>query len=58
MLNGQTVEVQIRTSAMHQVAEYGMASHWAYTGEKRGMDRSELFNTPWLSSIKEWQVFC
>lgn len=60
MLNGQTVEVQIRTSAMHQVAEYGMASHWAYTGEKRGMDRSELFNTPWLSSIKEWQhdVLC
>jgi len=54
MLNGQTVEVQIRTGAMHQVAEYGMASHWAYTGKKRGMD-DELYNTPWLSTIKEWQ---
>jgi (p)ppGpp synthase/HD superfamily hydrolase len=55
MLNGQTVEIQIRTAAMHQVAEYGMASHWAYTGEKRGMEHNELYNTPWLSSIKEWQ---
>lgn len=53
MLNGQTIEVQIRTGLMHQVAEMGMASHWAYTDGKRR--RSELYNTPWLSSIKEWQ---
>ena len=53
-LNGQTIEVQIRTSMMHQVAEYGMASHWLYTDTKR-RNRSELYNTPWLSSIKEWQ---
>jgi RelA/SpoT family (p)ppGpp synthetase len=56
MWNGQTIEVQIRTSAMHQVAEYGMASHWAYTDtKKRKVSNEELFNTPWLSSIKEWQ---
>lgn len=59
MLNGQTIEVQIRTSAMHQVAEYGMASHWAYTDEKKRRSlcssQNELYNTPWLSSIKEWQ---
>lgn len=42
-------------------AEYGMASHWAYTHEKRrtgrqnGGGHEDLFNTPWLSSIKEWQ---
>lgn len=53
MLNGQTIEVQIRTGTMHQVAEMGMASHWAYTDGKRR--QSELYNTPWLSSIKEWQ---
>lgn len=54
MLNGQGIEVQIRTSAMHQVAEHGMASHWAYTdGKRRKMD--SFYNTPWLSSIKEWQ---
>jgi len=45
---------------MHQVAEYGMASHWAYTDLKRrgagsGGDNAALYNTPWLSSIKEWQ---
>jgi len=56
ILNGQKVEVQIRTSMMHQVAEYGMASHWAYTDSKRRMNgKDDLYNTPWLSSIKEWQ---
>jgi RelA/SpoT family (p)ppGpp synthetase len=56
ILNGQKIEVQIRTSMMHQVAEYGMASHWAYTDGKRRMsDKDELYNTPWLASIKEWQ---
>ena len=54
MLNGQAIEVQIRTSAMHQVAEYGMASHWAYTDSKR-RKMDSLYNTPWLASIKEWQ---
>uniref|UniRef100_A0A7S1FMD9 Putative GTP diphosphokinase RSH1, chloroplastic n=1 Tax=Corethron hystrix TaxID=216773 RepID=A0A7S1FMD9_9STRA len=54
MMNGQTVEVQIRTSAMHRVAEFGMASHWAYKGEARGL--AEVYNTPWLASIKEWQA--
>jgi len=52
ILNGQTIEVQIRTNLMHQVAEYGMASHWAYTDGKK---RKDVYNTPWLSSIKEWQ---
>lgn len=53
MLKGQTIEVQIRTQDMHQVAEYGMASHWAYKEEQR---RGSQFTTPWLSSIKEWGV--
>ena len=56
ILNGQKIEVQIRTSAMHQVAEYGMASHWAYKDNSRRQNgKEDLYNTPWLSSIKEWQ---
>jgi (p)ppGpp synthase/HD superfamily hydrolase len=54
MYKGQSVEVQIRTQFMHQVAEYGMASHWAYKDEKK-RNSMGLYNTPWLSSIKEWQ---
>jgi len=55
MYKGQSVEVQIRTQYMHQVAEYGMASHWAYKDEKKRSTSMQLYNTPWLSSIKEWQ---
>ena len=31
------------------------ASHWAYKEGKRRGDNHELYNTPWLASIKEWQ---
>ncbi len=51
---------------MHKIAQYGMAAHWAYTDSKKrnvdnpGENLSDLYNTPWLSSIKEWQdeVLC
>jgi len=51
---GQPVEVQIRTHAMHRVAEGGIAAHWKYKegGKMEGRDE-ERFD--WLKRLMEWQ---
>ena len=52
---GVPFEVQIRTSAMHQTAEYGVAAHWKY---KQGMSNNELGTEKdfeWVRKILESQ---
>ncbi|MDH5518040.1 MAG: bifunctional (p)ppGpp synthetase/guanosine-3',5'-bis(diphosphate) 3'-pyrophosphohydrolase [Gammaproteobacteria bacterium] len=46
---GKPVEIQIRTIAMHEFAEYGVAAHWRYK-ERSGQDQV-LQNT--ISSIRK-----
>ncbi len=50
----QRIEVQIRTELMHEMAEYGIASHWRYkeTNGKHLPDHPEL-NRPlvWLRQV-------
>ena len=51
-LQGQPIEVQIRTRRMHEVAEYGVAAHWAY---KEGMtDKAEVQRRlDWMKQLLE-----
>ena len=46
--DGATMEVQIRTRRMDDIAENGYASHWAYKGIK-----SEQGLDSWLSSVRD-----
>ena len=46
---GKPIEVQIRTQEMHQRAEWGVASHWAY---KDSVTEGDI---DWLNRIIDWQ---
>lgn len=52
--DGRPMEVQIRTQAMHQIAEYGIAAHWQYKeGNHHDAEFQDKVN--WLRQLMEWR---
>jgi len=52
--DGKPIEIQIRTRAMHEESELGVAAHWRYK-EGGGDDRSETEKIAWLRRLLDWQ---
>jgi GTP pyrophosphokinase len=57
---GERIEVQIRTKEMHEIAEEGVAAHWAYKEKGRDGKGTELSKKDaesfgWLRQLVEYQ---
>jgi len=56
---GRPLEIQIRTSEMHRMAEYGVAAHWMYKGDGYGTGapagRAMEDKVEWLRHLMDWQ---
>ena len=52
---GTSIEFQMRTEAMHVVAESGVAAHWLYKATTAGGDDSQNLGTQWLQSLLDIQ---
>ena len=59
--SGRAVEIQIRTTEMHQRAEFGVAAHWKYKEQVNGKSaggpgpQSDT-DMAWLAHISDWQA--
>ncbi|MDY6828747.1 MAG: GTP diphosphokinase [Pseudomonadota bacterium] len=52
---GKILEVQIRTSGMHEEAEFGVCAHWAYKDPSAAkLSRDYEARTEWLRRALEW----
>jgi guanosine-3',5'-bis(diphosphate) 3'-pyrophosphohydrolase len=51
---GEPIEIQIRTKAMHEVAERGIAAHWMYK-EEIGEKKKSGGTLSWLKLLQEWR---
>lgn len=59
--DGKTLEVQIRTHAMHLASEHGIAAHWRYKegasgtkGAKSAAEKKFETKIAWLRQVLEW----
>lgn len=53
--HGVPVEVQIRTEDMDQMAEMGVAAHWAYKQQGESVTTAQIKAQRWLQSLLELQ---
>jgi RelA/SpoT family (p)ppGpp synthetase len=54
--NGIPLEVQIRTSEMHQLADSGIAAHWQYkTNDQEGSNAQQERAREWLKGLMQIQ---
>ena len=53
--DAKPLEVQIRTRAMHEVAEAGIAAHWRHKFEGSRGDRRYDEKLAWVRQLIEWQ---
>ena len=51
--DGKMVEIQIRTKDMHEMAEVGVAAHWAYRDGKRAGNQFSVDPVKWLDELHE-----
>ncbi|SCY84898.1 RelA/SpoT family protein [Paracoccus tibetensis] len=51
--DGKRVEVQIRTRQMHEVAEAGVAAHWAYRDGVRARNPFAVDPGEWIASLTD-----
>ncbi|MDM0113915.1 bifunctional (p)ppGpp synthetase/guanosine-3',5'-bis(diphosphate) 3'-pyrophosphohydrolase [Variovorax sp. J22R133] len=53
--SGVNVEFQLRTEAMHVVAESGVAAHWLYKASEPNPASNDRLGTKWLQSLLDIQ---
>jgi guanosine-3',5'-bis(diphosphate) 3'-pyrophosphohydrolase len=52
---GTPVEIQVRTAAMHHIADAGVASHWLYKDDEKTLTELQQRTHSWLQSLLELQ---
>ena len=49
----RVIEIQVRTQAMHEAAEYGVAAHWVY--KEGAQTQTAKARANWLANLLAWQ---
>ena len=53
---GRAVEIQIRTTEMHNRAEFGVAAHWKYKEQSGNSQTTTEDDMLWLKHLSDWQA--